>query len=424
MVKMMWQHPTGKSPKTVALVCLGPSRNSYISAQLENDLSEATAGVEEIWTLNRGVSVFSHDLCFVMDHIGGEADKYPRYGAALWKHNKPIITSDNCEGWPAHVHKFPILEIWNWLADDIKPLHGNWWHNSLAYILAYAAFIGVHELRVFGADYHNHASGVVEDGHPCVAYWAGKLESAGLTVKVVADSGFLNANQRNWMYGYQSDPRSIGANRLRFRAMVGLEAGEESLALLSGERQTGTELDAIQPDHRYRYEWAARSASGAGYDIGGGIGYGSAILADVDDVVAVKMIERSQESIEFAKAYYGRDKVTYYQADVDNRDFPLHQKMEFATAFEIIEHLHNPESLLKSLHVERLFASVPNETVIPYSPEFAPFHQRHYTKDQFVDLLKSCGWKVVRMMGQTDRDSEVIPWRDDCRTIVVDCLKE
>lgn len=424
MDSLSWNHPTGSSPKIVTLICLGPSVNGYMAAKLSDDLADAVLGVDEVWTLNRGIGIFDHDLGFVMDHIQGEADKFPRYGAMLWKHNKPIITSDNCEGWPDHVVKFPILEVWDWLIKSVQPMHGNWFHNSLAYILVYAAFIGVKEIRVFGADYTNHANGVVENGHPCVAYWTGKLESQGLLVRASEESAFLNANQRTWMYGYRDDPRTIRANRARFNAAVGRDADQDSIALRSGERQVGEDLTQIQPDHRYRYEWAASRASGAGYDVAGGIGYGSAILADADDVVMVKMVERSHESIAYAKINYQRDKVFYYQADLDNRPFPLQQQMEFATAFEIIEHLNNPVPLLKSINVKRLFASVPNEAVIPYSPETAPFHQRHYTRDQFLEMLEDCGWTVVGLYGQTGRDGHVVDWQDDCRTIVVEASRE
>jgi hypothetical protein len=216
---MQWVHPTGNAHKTVALVCLGPSHAEFVRAGMMPNIDDAIVGVDEIWTLNRGLTVFKHDLLFVMDHIQGEADRNPRYGAELWKHQRPIITSDNADGWPAHVQTFPFNEIWDWLRTTVNPQHGNWYHNSLAYILVYAAFIGVTELRVFGADYHHHSSGVVEDGHPCVAYWAGRLESAGLRIIVPASSGFLNANQRDWIYGYRDDPRTIAKNRRIFNEL-------------------------------------------------------------------------------------------------------------------------------------------------------------------------------------------------------------
>ncbi len=204
---MIWRHPTGNNPKTVSLVCLGPSSRNYVSACLGDNLSPAVCAVDETWTLNRGVTLFRHDLAFVMDHIQGEADAYPNYGAALWRHDRPIITSDANEGWPPHVHRYPFAEITHWLDDLINQSHSDWWHNSVAYIVCYAAFIGVKELRVFGADYTNHSNGVVENGHANVAYWVGVMEQVGLVVKPESSSGFLNANQRDYIYGYQNDPR-------------------------------------------------------------------------------------------------------------------------------------------------------------------------------------------------------------------------
>lgn len=418
-----WQHPTGKAPSVVSLICLGPSRNSYLAATLESDLSDTILGTDETWTLNRGGLAFSHDLLFVMDHLGGEADRYPRYGAALWQHDKPIITSDNCDGWPAHVHRYPILEIWGWLRKTVNPMHGDWFTNSVAYILVYAAFIGVKEIRVFGADYTNHHSGVVEDGHPCVAYWTGKLESIGLLVRPCSDSAFLNANQRDWIYGYRDDPRTIPANRARFRAMVGLEAAPESVALLSGERQVAELLEDIQPDHRYRYEWAKEKAYGKLFDIGGGIGYGAAILATKPAVKFILMLERSAASIAYARKNYPNRKIDYVEIDFDGKPIDYIGQADFAIAFEIIEHLAKPLPFLSSLEAGQLLASVPNERVVPYSPATAPFHQRHYTKQEFEDLLTQAGWEIEGWYGQLDAFSPVISYREDCRTLIVEARR-
>lgn len=420
MDSMNWKHPTGRQPKTVALIALGNSASSYIGARFESDLSDAVIDVDEIWTLNRGCGVFSHDLLFVMDHIQGEADKFPRYGAYLWKHNKPIITSDNAEGWPSHVHLFPFNEIWNWLRCNANPMHGDWYHNSLAYILVYAAFIGVKELRVFGADYGNHSSGMVEDGHPCVAYWAGKLEAVGLLVKACSGSGFLGINQRGWIYGYRDDPRVVPANRGRFRALVGKEADKSSIALLSGERQVGETLEEIQPDHRFRYEWAASKISGSIIDIGAGIGYGSFLLANNDRVESVASIDRSGESIAYGKNHYFNKKITRYVADLDRKPFPIEMNADYAVAFELIEHLSDPLPLLKTIPAKKLFASVPNQDVIPYSPETAPFHHRHYTRPEFNELLQDAGWRVTSWRGQTGPMSPVLDLNCNCRTLIVE----
>jgi 2-polyprenyl-3-methyl-5-hydroxy-6-metoxy-1,4-benzoquinol methylase len=446
----IWQHPTGGLPKTVSLVCLGPSRQSHAQAVLEADLSDALDGVDETWTLNRGFGLVPHDLLFVMDHIQGEADKFPRYGAALWKHPRPIVTSDNADGWPDHVRRYPFREIWNWLIDTVNPLHGDWYHNSVAYILCYAAFIGVKELRVFGADYHHHSSGVVEDGHPNVAYWVGKLEAAGLRVRVPPESGFLNANQRGWIYGYRDDPRLIRQARAQFRAMTGQD---QDTAADSGERQTGTRLERIQPDHRARYAWAAErlraleqglsvteradlligaepgtQAAYPVYDLGAGIGYGASMLADTLPMALIIAVDRSRDSLDYGeKSGYARANVVAIERSMDGVDgaspcFDCRPGLG-ATAFELIEHLADPEPLLRTLPVGHLFASVPNEDVVPFSPRTAPFHHRHYTRTEFADLLQRTGWEIVAWHGQTGPLSNVIPWQDDCRTIVVEARR-
>jgi len=73
--------------------------------------------------------------------------------------------------------------------------------------------------------------------------------------------------------------------------------------------------------------------------------------------------------------------------------------------------------------VQRLFASVPNEAVIPYSPQTAPFHQRHYTSEQFGELLKETGWHVVEWRGQAGPQAPVGPLETTSRTLVVEAVR-
>lgn len=211
----MWCHPTGNHPTIVTLLCLGPSQHDYITAAIDHDRDESLVGSDEVWTLNRGLTVYDHDLLFVMDHITGEAEADPDYGMRLWHHAHPIITSDNATHWPPHVHCYPFEEIQDWLAGTVKPAHSDWWHNSVPYIIVYAGFIGVKRLRIWGADYHHHRSNQVEDGHPNVAYWTGIMEQVGLTVHPISSSTLLGANQRHVIYGYQTDPRLSASNRRR-----------------------------------------------------------------------------------------------------------------------------------------------------------------------------------------------------------------
>ena len=229
----MWRHPTGRQPKIVHLVGLGPTHHDFDQGWLTPHTPEVLWKADETWTINRGVFNIQHDLVWVMDHITGEAQTYPHYGARLWNHDRPIITSDNLDGWPPHVHAYPFDAIWTWLNTEFNPppVHIDWWVNSVPYIVVYAAFIGVKQINGWGLDYHHHRSGRVEDGHPNVAYWIAQMERVGLRCNGVDGSTFLDSNNRGFIYGYQADPRPAAvAQRQRFRTLSGIEVPAEGLA--------------------------------------------------------------------------------------------------------------------------------------------------------------------------------------------------
>lgn len=242
LVERTWKHPTGGSPKSVILVGLGPSHHDYDQAWLAANPPDVLWQADEVWGINRGIYSITHDVQFVMDYLEGECFRWPVYGAKLHNHDKPIITSEVPDGWPSHIHRFPFDEIWTWLSGFPKekwtdihgieresvgaPVHQEWWHNSVPFIFAYAAFIGVQKVYCWGLDYHHHKSGRVEDGHTNVAYWVGFLERAGLQVIPYDQSTFLSANQRGYIYGYPEhlDPRPPAvAKRAMFKRFAGMD---------------------------------------------------------------------------------------------------------------------------------------------------------------------------------------------------------
>lgn len=216
---MTQQHPTGKQPQHVVLVCLGASHQTFIDGAFERDTPEWLLSADEIWTLNRGALAFRHDLAFVLDYLDGEAARYPGYASMLHRHDRPIITS-HAVGWPGHVYEYPFRDIWNWLMAEIKPNHQEWLVNSVPLIAIYAAWLGVKELTIFGADYQTHSHR--EDGASCLSYWIGALECAGLRVQVPDTTQLLGANHR-FVYGYHPDhdPRpQAAARRQRFQELI------------------------------------------------------------------------------------------------------------------------------------------------------------------------------------------------------------
>lgn len=177
--------------------------------------------------------------------------------------------------------------------------------------------------------------------------------------------------------------------------------------LHSGERQVAPDLTGIRRDHLARYEWAAKQLDFGDVviDAGCGVGYGSAVVAEVaGDVYAVDI---DADAIAYATANYGRPNIKFGCGDLGGVSF--YSPASVGIAFEIIEHLKDPRLMLRSLHAsgcQTLFASVPNEVVFPWHRGIL-FHHRHYTPAQFEDLLKSCGWYVDEWFGQQGTQGEV-----------------
>jgi SAM-dependent methyltransferase len=195
-------------------------------------------------------------------------------------------------------------------------------------------------------------------------------------------------------------------------------------ALHSGERQVSPFLHGIRTDHVARYRWAAERVrrppvvtglpeSGARprvMDAGCGIGYGAQLLAESGcDVVAV---ESSSESLAYADQHYPHARVTRVCSSIEALE-PLLQDLgqfDSIACFEVLEHLEDPKwalSVFRKL-APTLLVSVPNETVYPFSPS-VKFHQRHYTAEQFEDLLNACGWEVTEWHGQAGPYASVEP---------------
>lgn len=188
------------------------------------------------------------------------------------------------------------------------------------------------------------------------------------------------------------------------------------MSLHSGERQVSTSLEAIRKDHTARYKFVCeRETNTTVLDCGCGIGYGSKMLVDSKNVVSALDID--QETVDFAyKNYPGP---TYEQIDL-NEEFVI-EGFQVGVAFEVIEHLDNPENLLRALkHCEKLYASVPNQEVFPWQESFLPFHKRHYTKKEFEILLNTTGWQVLEWLGQEGTEST--PETDvNGRTLIAVC---
>ena len=141
-------------------------------------------------------------------------------------------------------------------------------------------------------------------------------------------------------------------------------------------------------------------------DVACGVGYGSKIIHSAGKTVTG--IDIDAQAIEFAK----RDYMGPAYVLGDYSQIATMGKSHAAIAFEIVEHLEDPETLLKAMwtcivRAGMAYISTPNEKLYPFDPslfeddEFP--HQRHYTPKEFTELINSNGFKVTSRWCQASK---------------------
>jgi len=191
------------------------------------------------------------------------------------------------------------------------------------------------------------------------------------------------------------------------------------------ERQTVKELHEVRIDHLGRYLRAAGylEPNWSVLDLACGCGYGSFILAKYARQVTA--VDRSQEAIDWAKTYFHKSNIRWFQSDWN--DFEYGETFDAAVCLETVEHVKDDRGLLKKLHGclkpgGILILSTPNEQLMPYNKEEASFHVRHYTPDEIQSILHECGFYVEEVLFQDDENSlEFFPY--DGRFILIKAVK-
>ena len=161
----------------------------------------------------------------------------------------------------------------------------------------------------------------------------------------------------------------------------------------TGERVIPGQGDAdLLNEHRARYWFARRYASGKTVlDAACGTGYGSALLAETAQ--SVVGVDIARDAVEYARRHFGSPNVQYAQADCLALPLPSGH-FDLIVAFEIIEHLENPEAFLaelrRVLHPSGLLIlSTPNRLYYTDDRgEINPFHRREFSYPEFEEILR------------------------------------
>ncbi|MCX6644918.1 MAG: methyltransferase domain-containing protein [bacterium] len=142
-------------------------------------------------------------------------------------------------------------------------------------------------------------------------------------------------------------------------------------------------------EHRARYEFALEFVKGKKIiDIGCGSGYGTSMLATAAEKVVG--VDISEEAILSAGERYSSGNVEFRVGGVSGLQF-RDGEFDAGVCFEVIEHIENPQALLKeACRVIKdggvFIASTPNSAV-KVSSQKNPFHFREYSLSEFRELL-------------------------------------
>lgn len=194
----------------------------------------------------------------------------------------------------------------------------------------------------------------------------------------------------------------------------------------TGERQVGTTLNQIKPDHLERYKFASEYLDEGltVLDAACGVGYGSYVIAaSGHNVLGIDIEPRA---LDMAKEFYAHDNVKYLVCDISKEQFPFaDSRFDAVVSFETIEHVMEAIARRFLTNLSKisdvLLASVPNEEVVPHNYHTHPFHERHYTPEEFIELLESTGWEVEKMYTQHTKNPGLVEPGDDGRTLIAVC---
>jgi hypothetical protein len=208
---VVWQHPTGKVPESVFLVGLGPTKAEYSNYMVSHS---AVLRPDEVWTVNTGMRCFDHDVAFIMDDLGHMSSLcwQSNYGNDLANAKKPIITSVKYDQFPSSI-AYPINEVVKAFIDVLDEDDFHTHCSSVPYVFAYALYIGVKTLHVYGVDYDFAGVDRVEDGKDETSFWVGYCRGKGMNVIIHAKSTLLGSSGRGErrqhgknFYGYLKPP--------------------------------------------------------------------------------------------------------------------------------------------------------------------------------------------------------------------------
>lgn len=181
----------------VALLGLGQS-------QLDYHLS-LTHSVEydEVWAVNSMCAVVKADRVFMMDPASRFFET--KNAGAQTEVMRKILPKLTCPVYSCEYDKrVPAIELYP-LEKIVQELGCGYFNNTIAYAIAYALWMKVKKLSLFGADF-SYTTNVYfgELGRACCEFWLSRCITAGMEVSIAPRSSLLDTNvpENQKLYGY------------------------------------------------------------------------------------------------------------------------------------------------------------------------------------------------------------------------------
>lgn len=199
--------PASQVPAHVAIVGLGPSCATFF--ELTRRLGGVSAYCDEVWGINALGDVLKCDRIFHMDDVRvqeARARAKPDSNIAsmlnwLKSHPGPVYTSVVRDGYPGMV-AFPLEAVLNSKMDS----NGGapYFNSTAAYAIAFAVYLGVKKISLFGLDYTLANAHHAEKGRACCEFWLGIAAARGIGIVVPETSSLLDAcePEKRRLYGY------------------------------------------------------------------------------------------------------------------------------------------------------------------------------------------------------------------------------
>lgn len=225
---------SGPRPATVAIVAMGSSCMDWMNRANQHGGKRAIA--DETWGVNATGGVIQCDRVFAMDDLGdlrrqAREGKKVANGMLEWmpEHPGPIYTSRPYPDLPGTV-EYPLEAV-------INEVGFPYLNNSVAYAVAYAMYLGVQQIKLFGADFtYPDQAHRGESGRGCVEWLLGIAGERGIRIEVSQNTTLMDAcvPLPERLYGYDEpvipEQTEDGSWKVRFPEREEVEAEDTESA--------------------------------------------------------------------------------------------------------------------------------------------------------------------------------------------------